>query len=109
LITSLQNILSHTDDSVDKWSIRAYFHYTDLRSQWYFTKPHDINGTRQYLHLPNETNWFAYNDKHCWHGTDYNPDCPKILLQVFSLRNNLSLVNNSIEKYKDYTITLNEQ
>jgi hypothetical protein len=100
---------SHTDDGVDKWSIRAYFHYTDLCSQWYFTKPRDVNGTRQYLHLPSETNWFAYNDKHCWHGTDYNPDYPKILLQVFSLRNNLSLVNHSIEKYKDYTITLNEQ
>jgi hypothetical protein len=106
LISSLCDFESHTDDDADTWSIRAYFHYTDTRDQWYLTKPNDIIGHRYYLHIPQGTNWFSYNDKFCWHGTDYNPQHPKILLQVFSFGNNNELIAKSIEKYKEYTITL---
>jgi hypothetical protein len=108
LISSLESFNSHTDDNIDKWSIRAYFHYTDVNDQWYFTNPNDAQGHRYYFHVPKETNWFAYNDKHCWHGTDFDPRHPKILLQIFSFGNNSALINNSIEKYKQYTIDLND-
>lgn len=106
LLTSLVPIPAHTDDDVDRWSIRAYFHYTSNKDQWYFTNPHDTLGERRYFHVPSETNWFAYNDKHCWHGTDYDPNYPKILLQVYTLAGNLQLVNSGIEKYKNYTLNI---
>lgn len=105
LVSSLIDLGAHTDDNFNKWSVRALLHCKDSESQWYFTKP--INGeSKQFFQLPPETNWFSYNDKHCWHGTTYNKKYPKILLQVFMGDNPISLVNNSIEKYKDYVINL---
>jgi len=106
LLASMCNFRSHTDENLDAWSIRAYFHYTDPEDQWYVTKPNDEDGLRHYLHVPLDTNWFAYNDKFCWHGTDYNPEHPKILLQVYAAGSNELLINKSINKYKEYTITL---
>ena len=108
LVSSLESFDSHTDDNIDKWSIRAYFHYTDTKDQWYFTKPNDVLGSRHYYHCPKDTNWFAYNDKHCWHGTDFDSKHPKILLQIFSFGNNDELINASIEKYNRYTVALND-
>lgn len=106
LISSSAPIPAHTDDNLDRWSIRAYFHYTDTKDQWYFTRPHDLNGERHYFHVPDETNWFAYSDKHCWHGTDYDPEHPKILLQVYSVAHNKQLLANNADKYKDYLIEI---
>lgn len=106
LLSSSIPIPSHTDDDLDIWSIRAYFHYTDTKDQWYFTQPHDSQGKRKYFHVPKETNWFAYNDKYCWHGTDYNEKHSKILLQIYLLSTNQDLITNSIKKYQEYTISL---
>jgi hypothetical protein len=83
LVQSQKNVEAHTDDNRNVWHIRAYLHYTSSKSQWYFTKPHDAGGNRTYIDLPEETNWFAYNDLNAWHGTDFDPDNKKILLQVF--------------------------
>lgn len=87
------------------WVARAYLHYTAPVEQWFFTKPGDFYGDRSYITLPSETNWFTYNDKYCWHATDYDPAYPKILLQVYAFGLSKELVSKSIEKYKDYTIT----
>lgn len=106
LIESQLAVRSHTDDNFDKWSVRAYFHYTDEKPQWYFTNPNDSDGARSYFSMPKETNWFAYNDKHCWHGTDYNPSHPKILLQVYMIDNPRFLIYNSMSKYKGHTVSL---
>lgn len=106
LLSSTMSIPAHTDDDRDRWSVRAYFHYTSTNDQWYFTRPHDKLGDRQYFHIPDSTNWFAYNDKHCWHGTDYNTEHPKILLQVYMSNINQDLIDNSIKKYQDYTINI---
>lgn len=106
LIESIRNVKAHSDDNIDKWSIRAYFHYTDLKPQWYFTKPEDPLGDRYYFGPPEDTNWFAYNDKHCWHGTDYDVDHPKILLQVYAIDTAESLVYNSIPKYQGHTVSI---
>jgi hypothetical protein len=104
LVQSQKNVMAHTDDNRNVWYIRAYLHYTSSKSQWYFTKPHDSGGNRTYIDLPEETNWFAYNDLNCWHGTDFDPDNKKILLQVFGNHTPPSLIEQSINKYKNYTI-----
>jgi hypothetical protein len=106
LIESLKYVDAHTDDGLHKWSIRAYFHYTDTKPQWYFTKPDDAQGHRHYFALPAETNWFAYNDKNCFHGTDYDAEHPKVLLQVYAIDSPTVLVYNSMAKYKEHTISL---
>jgi len=103
-VQSQKNFGAHTDDNRNVWYIRAYLHYTSSKSQWYFTKPHDSRGNRTYIELPEETNWFAYNDLNCWHGTDFDPNNKKILLQVFGNYTPPSLIEQSINKYKNYTI-----
>jgi hypothetical protein len=107
LVSSKVEVCPHSDDVKDKWVARAYFHYTSPKEQWYFTRPDDRHGTRTYITRPSETNWFAYNDKHCCHATDYDVRYPKILLQVFASSIPNELVDTSIKKYKDYTITYN--
>ena len=104
LVESQKNVGAHTDDNRNVWHIRAYLHYTSSKSQWYFTKPLDADGNRTYIDLPDETNWFAYNDLNAWHGTDFDPDNKKILLQVFGSYISPPLIAPSIDKYKNYTI-----
>lgn len=107
LVSSKSDLNPHSDDVKDMWVARAYFHYTSPKEQWYFTRPGDRDGTRTYITRPSETNWFAYNDKHCWHATEHDHNHPKILLQVFASSLSKELIYQSITKYKDYTITYN--
>jgi len=97
---------AHSDDSADRWSIRAFMHYPSTEQQWYFTKPNNRDGERTYLRMPNDTNWFTYNDKNTWHGTDYDSSKPKILLQLYSkyVVTDDDLIQRSFSKYKDYVI-----
>lgn len=108
LVQSQTSFASHTDDNMQVWPLRAYLHYTSDKPQWYFTKPNDMEGQRTYATLPEDTNWFAYNDRNSWHGTDFDPYNKKILLQVFGYATPYNtpsdLLNRSIEKYKNYTI-----
>lgn len=108
LITSMINVGAHTDDNLDRWAYRSYFHYTSTKSQWYFTKPGDKDGGRHYINLPKDANWFAYNDKYSWHGTDYDPEHPKILAQLYLAGQTVAtqIALDNIEKYKEYTIEL---
>jgi len=107
LLSSKVRFLSHSDDGLDSWAVRGLFHSTSSKSQWYFTRPQDINGTRTYLNLPEGTMWFAFNDRHCWHGTDFDPEHRKILVQIFYSGNIDGLVNKSIEQFRDHTINYN--
>jgi len=105
LVQSITDFVAHTDDDLDKWSLRAFFHGENVSEQWYFTKPYDRNGQRYYIEMPNDTNWFMYNDKYCWHGTDFDSTRKKIILQVFCFGSpNVDYLTSSIEKYKLYTI-----
>jgi hypothetical protein len=104
LVSSKMQVDPHSDDVNDIWVARAYFHYTSPKEQWYFTRPGDFYGQRTYITLPSETNWFTYNDKYCWHATDYDSKYPKILLQIFASSLSKELVDASIEKYKEHTI-----
>lgn len=104
LVSSTMQVPAHSDDNNDIWVARAMFYYTATTSQWFFTKPEDPDGKRTYISYPDDTNWFAYNDMHCWHGTDYDAQNPKILLQVFSSTIPKNLINASIARYRNYTI-----
>jgi hypothetical protein len=104
LIQSITDIIAHTDDGNDHWNIRALLYYTSDKPQWYFTKPNLPREERKYLTMPGDTNWFIYNDKNCWHGTDFDPDNKKILLQIYSPFSNIELVNRSILKYKKFAV-----
>lgn len=106
VIHSLKDIVPHSDDNFHKWTVRYLLHCTDSKSQLYFTKPENNDIEKRYMILPKETNWFAYNDKFCWHGSDYNLNHPKFLIQIFSFDNYISIANSSIEKFKNFTITL---
>lgn len=108
LVQSQTSFASHTDDNMQVWPLRAYLHYTSKKSQWYFTKPNDMNGARTYATLPPDTNWFAYNDRDAWHGTDFDPDNKKILLQVFGYYAGKDLIERSINKYKKHTVNFHE-
>jgi hypothetical protein len=78
-------------------------HYTDTKSQWYFTRPGGSEKT--YATLPSGMQWFGYNDKHAWHGTDYNPEHKKILIQLY-FRGSIdqTILQSNIETYKNYII-----
>ena len=104
LLQSQMNIVSHTDNNTDLWNLRAFFYSTDSYTQWYFTRPNDSLGERTYIKMPTDTNWFMYNDKHCWHGTDYDPNNKKILLQAFCLGSPMNVMDRSIIKYKEFTL-----
>lgn len=106
IIQSLKDIPSHSDDAVDRWNIRAIFHCTDIEDQWYFTKPGD-RSYKVFLNMPLDTNWFAYNNKYCWHGSVYNDKHRKLLIQIYLLNYDISpVLNKSVNKYKVYTIEL---
>jgi hypothetical protein len=104
LLQSCVNIASHTDTNTDLWNLRAFIHNVDSYTQWYFTKPNDSTGERTYITMPADTNWFMYNDKHCWHGTDYDPDNKKILLQAFCFGSPVNIMERSSKKYKEFNL-----
>lgn len=108
LISSTIDVKSHTDDNLDRWAYRSYFHYTSTKPQWYFTKKNDADGERHYMSLPPDMHWFAYNDGACWHGSIYDPDHPKILAQLYVANQTVAtkLAQDNIKKYKIHTIEL---
>lgn len=106
LIEAKCNIPAHSDDNTNRWNVRALLHCTSTKSQWYFTKPNDRNGERTFLKMPEDTNWFSYNDKYCWHGSEYDAEHPKILLQIYSSFTPNVLIEKSKDKYNSYTVSL---
>jgi len=105
LLQSQVSIASHTDNNTERWNLRAFLQNSDAYKMWYFTKPNDSQGERTYIKMPESTNWFMYNDKHCWHGTDYDPNNKKILLQAFCFGSpSVDLLSQSIVKYKEHVL-----
>jgi hypothetical protein len=104
LLESLGDFVAHSDTGKDFWEIRGYFYYTDTSPQWYFTRPNDTN--RIYPQFPKETQWFSYNDRFIHHGTDFNKNHKKILIQLFFIREPKELITLGSKTYKEYTISL---
>jgi len=105
IIQSNMDIPAHSDDRRASWYLRCMLHNTDVNSQWYFTA--NDSDERKYLHMPKDTNWFAYNDAACKHGSDYRPEHTKLLVQFYGeYKHEPQVIARSINKYKEYTITL---
>ena len=105
IVESQIPLQSHSDDNRNFWNIRAFLHRKDAYKQWYFTKPNEPSGKRTYINMPDDTNWFMYNDLNCWHGTDFDPENKKLLLQLFCTDNpSTDYLIPSVTKYKNYTI-----
>lgn len=81
LVESRGDFPAHYDNFVAAWSLRCMLYCADPKPQWYYTP---LDSTSQtFLRLPEQTNWWAYRDGAVKHGTMYNPEYPKILIQVF--------------------------
>ena len=104
IVQSLKDIPSHSDNNLDKWELRAMLHYPSDKKQWYYTKPNQKE--KHYMSLPNDTMWFAYNDRYSWHGSDYDPQHKKLLLQVYFVGSIMPIIDKSILKYKNWCIDL---
>lgn len=103
-IQSKTAIMPHTDDNTNKWTIRALLHSPAKQSQWFFTQPVPGAKDKTYITMPQDTNWFMYNDRYAWHGSDYDENNEKILLQIYAYSTPQDLLNRSLEKYKNYVI-----
>jgi hypothetical protein len=102
IVKSLINFKPHSDDGLNTWRIRSMFHHPWKEQQWSFSLP---EGNKLLpLNLPEETNWFSYNDKHCWHATAYNPDKEKLLVIVDGFVPPALLIKSQ-EKYKNFVLT----
>lgn len=110
LLCSQVNIFPHSDTLEDRWCLRAFFHVTNPRQCWYFTRPGAGADprARRYITMPQDTNWFMYNDHQCWHGTDFDANHKKILCQIFSHRDPRHLLDTSLAKYGQHTITVSD-
>lgn len=103
IVQSLTNIESHSDNNIDKWEIRGMLHYP-AQNQWYYTKPNDT--TRHYMTMPNDTMWFTYNDLHCWHGSDFDSNNKKLLIQINYMGDISKLISCGADKYKKHCINI---
>lgn len=106
LISNVIPVPAHTDDNFDRWSMRYLFYNENVKPIWYFTPPGKENkNNRTYFTIHPETNWFAYNDKYCWHGSDHDQVHKKILMQIYYYGDGSDLVRRGIEKYKGNTMS----
>jgi hypothetical protein len=89
---------AHRDNFIHSWQLRCMMHCAEPSKQWYYARR---DGTdRRPLVLSPKTNWWAYLDGACLHGTDFFPDAKKILVQVYARSNTFrELAETSIPKF----------
>lgn len=102
-VSSHGDFKAHIDNRYTNWAIRSMFSCQDPTPQWYYTK---IDNTEtKFLKLPDNTNWWAYQDGIIKHGTIYRKEYPKIILQVFSEPKTTSeFVKTQLNIYPDHQI-----
>lgn len=103
-VSSRSDFPPHVDNFSPSWIIRSMFYTENNDYQWYYTDLDNNNPKK--LVQPETTNWWAYKDGLAKHGTVYNQENPKILLQIFSkiedtnrFVENQILENPQFEKY----------
>lgn len=96
----------HVDHRFPVWQLRYMFSCDDPAPQWFYS---NMDGTdSQPLQLPESTNWWAYHDGFCKHGTNYVEKYPKIIIQVFADQaQTANLVEQNIGKFPQYEISYN--
>ena len=105
-VMSLGDFRPHVDNFSPSWIIRSLLQDTSPTPQWYYTDMKNENV--KYQTLPEETNWWAYHDGIVKHGTTYNEDHKKILIQVFSkIDETQKFIDDQLasSKYKDFQIS----
>jgi len=106
IIQSTMHHPPHSDKGIDFWEIRAMLQCDNPSEHWYYT-PYGNKTKKLPLKLPNETNWFTYNDGNCHHGTEYFPLRPKYLVQIYYNGELASEIHTrSINKYPDCVIEI---
>lgn len=102
IVKSLTEVGQHSDSGRNRWLIRGMLYHPWPEQQWTFSVP----GTNSILplRLPDETNWFSFNDKLCHHGTHYDPSREKLLIIVDGMLP-LALLKESQQKYTEFTLS----
>lgn len=100
LWNSSMNIPYHKDHTLEDVAIRSIIYDENTTGTFKLWKPGII---RSYVNLPADTNWFAYNNSKCLHGSDKTEGVNKIiLLTVHKTRNKEEMLEHfkiSAEKY----------
>jgi len=105
LMSNKRLIHAHSDTEKDRFMIRGLLFTPTSEPYWYLTAPNKTTINKKYITLPESTYWFAYNDKFCFHGSEYYQNCEKILIQLFLTEDeSRDIVQQSIIKYKEYVI-----
>lgn len=103
-IKSYDDFPAHRDNELPNWSLRTMFHCEDPNPQWYYT-PRENKNDRTWLHLPEDSNTWAYLDGMLCHGTVFSKQYPKILIQYFAPQAELNAFVKSQLHYKpEYNI-----
>ena len=106
IIQSMMPHPPHSDKGIDFWEIRAMLQCDNPSEHWYYT-PYGNKTKKLPLKLPNETNWFTYNDGNCHHGTEYFPLRPKYLVQIYYTGELATEIRTrGINKYPDCVIEI---
>lgn len=103
LWNSTMNIPYHRDHTLEDVALRAMIYDENPKGTFKVWKP-GIN--RAYVELPKESNWFAYNNAKCLHGSDKTEGINKIiLLTVHKTKNKEQMLDHfkaSAEKYPNH-------
>ena len=88
---------AHKDNFIASWQLRCLM--SGEEGQWYYERLQRTD--RRQLKLSPTTNWWAYLDGMCLHGTHFNPDAKKILVQVYAHHKGVNkLAQDSIPLYE---------
>jgi hypothetical protein len=102
LWNSVIDIPYHSDHTLENVALRAMIYDENSKGTFKLWKP-GIN--RTYVDLPEETNWFAYNNAKCLHGSDKTEGVNKIILLIVhktkSKEQMIEHFKSSAEKYPE--------
>jgi len=110
VVQSFSRVYPHHDFSkppeIPGHSIRTMLYDDNPKQTWWYE---NAEGTREYLKLPEDSNTWWYHDSKVKHGTDYIPGHNKQLIMyrgVVKEDKMEALLNESVQRYSDYTIYL---
>lgn len=100
-VSSLSQVIAHTDWKKEELSVRTLLYDNNIYNNFYYKLS---DGTKIYQKLPNDTNTWGYWDNRSKHGSDYYHGHSKILLLYFGPTKPDINLDESIEKYQNYVI-----
>jgi hypothetical protein len=105
LWNSTMDIPYHKDHTLENVSVRSMIYDENEKPTFKLWKP---GITRVYVELPDTTNWFAYNNTTCLHGSDKIEGMEKIILLIIhKTKNKEQMIKHleiSAEKYPNHLL-----